>query len=448
MPVRHAVDRRLNSTEFRHRTQTPLPAIDELEAELYRLLSPAAFTPLRVVQSSSALRDRTLTLPVMTAVVTSVVLRGIPSQQEALRLLSSEGLLWTGPVITTKQALSNRFRTLPCSVFAQMLNEVIDRYASERWQQQREFAQVLQPWQQRVGAVFSEVWTTDTSTLEAMRRTTTWLQQKPSARGERLGGMIHAIVDTMTNTPRSIRHDSNPQTDELCGVETLLEMLPEQGLSIIDEGYFQFLLFDRFTDAGKFFLTRMRQQINYQTCEVLSEGSFYRDEIIECGVYRSHPCQHRLRLISVCWHGTWYRYLSNVLEPERLSAEDACRLYRSRWRIETAFKQIKRLLGLSYLWVSDSNGIEMQIYATWIIYAVLVQLCLKLAQRLGTTLDRISYEMVYRSLYHYTQARLRGVATDIVSYLAANSMLFGIVKEQRQRHRQRDQHWATIWGYT
>ncbi len=448
MPSRNAIDRRLNSAEFRHRTDVAMPAIEELETELYRLLSPTAFAPLRLVESSRALRDRTLTLPVMTAVVLSLVLRGMASQQEAVRVLNREGMLWTGPMRITKQALSERFSSLPADLFARMLNEVIATYRREQWQQKANTDALMQPWQRRVTERFSTVLTTDTSTLEALRRTTTWLRRETDHPGEQLGGTLHAVVETMSNIPVSIRHSLDSTSDELTGTDTLLEELPEEGLVVFDEGYFQFLLFDRFTDAGKFFLTRMRKQVRYTRVALLSEGPHYRDEIIQCGMYRSHPCTHPLRLVSVLFNKVWYQYVSNVLDDERLSAEDLCRLYRTRWRIEVAFKEIKHLLGLSYLRVSTPNGVSMQIYATWIIYAVLVQLSAKVASRLGTTLDTISFEMVYRSLYHYSQECLRGEASDIVSYLVLHSKLFGIVKERRKRHRQRDLTWAIIWGHT
>ncbi len=45
-------------------------------------------------------------------------------------------------------------------------------------------------------------------------------------------------------------------------------------------------------------------------------------------------------------------------------------------RVEDAFLLTKRLLGLAYIWVGDSNGVKIQILATWIFYAVLNQLSL------------------------------------------------------------------------
>jgi hypothetical protein len=94
------------------------------------------------------------------------------------------------------------------------------------------------------------------------------------------------------------------------------------------------------------------------------------------------------------------------------------------------------LLGLSYLWVGSTNGVEIQIYATWIFYAVLIDLCHQVAEVLQLPLERISVEMVFRSLYHFSRAVQRGQKVELVSFLVENAKLFGIVKAIRKRHRE------------
>jgi IS4 transposase len=64
-------------------------------------------------------------------------------------------------------------------------------------------------------------------------------------------------------------------------------------------------------------------------------------------------------------------------------------LYRRRWRIEEAFNTVKRLLGLSYLWTGSLNGIQLQIWGTWLFYAVLVDLGDAVAQELSLPFDHI-----------------------------------------------------------
>src|SRR4028119_2152401 len=71
-------------------------------------------------------------------------------------------------------------------------------------------------------------------------------------------------------------------------------------------------------------------------------------------------------------------------------------LYQRRWRIEVAFCLVKRLLNLSYLWTGSLNAIKLQIWATWLFYAVLVDLGDAVADELGVPIGRISLEMIYR----------------------------------------------------
>jgi hypothetical protein len=89
-------------------------------------------------------------------------------------------------------------------------------------------------------------------------------------------------------------------------------------------------------------------------------------------------------------------------------------------------------LGLAYFWVGSVNGVELQVWATWLLYAVLVDLTDAVAEVLQRPFDALSLEMVYRSLYFFTGAYQRGEATDPVVYLAAKAERFGILKRKRK----------------
>ena len=87
----------------------------------------------------------------------------------------------------------------------------------------------------------------------------------------------------------------------------------------------------------------------------VSQEVQYRDEIIQVGQYRSNPCTHPLRIVSVLWQGAWYRYVTNVLDPQALSARQVCELYRRRWRIEDAFA----LTSGCWIWHTCGQGPPM-----------------------------------------------------------------------------------------
>jgi len=200
------------------------------------------------------------------------------------------------------------------------------------------------------------------------------------------------------------------------------------------------------TKQQQFFVTRMREKIADRTVQVLSQGASYRDEMIQVGLYRSHPCTQPRRMVSVLWQGTWDRSLTNVLDPQQLSARQVCELSRRRWRIEEAFALTKRVLDLAYWWTGSTTAVQLQRYATLIFYAVLLTLCQQVAEVLGEPLERLSVERVFRAFYHYSRAVQRGEADDLVLFLAEHAKLLGIVKRWRKHHRERQQLEYLIWG--
>lgn len=140
-----------------------------------------------------------------------------------------------------------------------------------------------------------------------------------------------------------------------------------------------------------------------------------------------------LNLIEVRSGKAWHSYLTSVLDPAILPPYVVADLYRRRWRIEDAFNIVKRLLGLSYLWTGSLNGIQLQIWGTWLFYAVLVDLGDAVADELSLPFDQISLEMIYRGLYHFYVAHQKGLASDpIKSFAAPENQDLGIVKRQRK----------------
>jgi hypothetical protein len=367
--------------DHRRSVTVPAPSNAEIEARLRDLLTPGTFANLKTVTDSTRqLRDRVLTLPVMAAIILSLVYRQVA-------------------------------RLVPTG-----------------WEQ--------------VESKFAAVWLADGSTLEALVKKLQLLKEQKSP----LGGRMMMTVDAWTLRPTAAWYTEDQHANDKTWCEELLAKLPVNGLLVFDMGFFSFVWFDAFTNAGKWFVTRLRQKTAYKVVRVLSQGQHYRDEIIEMGKYRSNPCAHSVRLVSVRWSNTWYTYITNVLDPVALSPQQVCDLYRRRWRIEDAFLLTKRLLGLAYLWVAGSNGVQIQIYATWIFYVVLIDLSEEVAVALRQPLERISVEMVFRSLYHFSHARQLGRASEIVPFLVENARSFGLIKAQRKRHRHIKSQSLDIWA--
>ena len=194
------------------------------------------------------------------------------------------------------------------------------------------------------------------------------------------------------------------------------------------------IFFDQLITGKSDFVTRLKANAKYKSVSVLSQSQNHCDRLICLGTgYQGNPIL-RLRLVEIKNGNCWYRYLTSVLDPETLPPYVVADLYARRWRIEETFNLLKRLLGLSYLWTGSMNGIKLQLWATWLFYAVLIDLSDEIADELTLPFDSISIEMVFRGLYHFTQAFSQGFATDLIAYLTApKNRDLGIVKSPRPK---------------
>lgn len=418
----------LERDRVRPRT-APAPSGEAVESRLAELVSPATYA-LAEQYRSLGLRWRVLTLPVMVALVLGVIWRQVPSVSTAARLLARESILWAPPVRVSQQALSQRLRCLPAELFREVLSEVLPALLARAQARRRPQPDVIA----RALAHFPRLLAADATTLEAVSRKVGALRDAP---GTVLGGKLLGLLDVPSKLPVELWLDEDADANERRFLDRLLAALPAGALLLIDRGFYSFALFDWLTEHGRSFVTRARALSAFEVVETLVDSPSVRDRVIRLGVYRSNPCRHPVRLVEVLVGGEWRGYLTNVPDPAVLPAADVVDLYGRRRRIEEAFLLAKRLLGLSYLWTGAANGVAMQVWATWLLYAALVDLSDAVAEELEVPLDRVSVEMVYRGLYHFAVAHARGEATDPVRYLATQPDL-GILKRRRKyRERQR-----------
>src|SRR5512143_4201201 len=90
-------------------------------------------------------------------------------------------------------------------------------------------------------------------------------------------------------------------------------------------------------------------------------------------------------------------------------------------------------LGLAYFYCGAENAIAMQVGATWLLYAVLIDLTDAVAAALARPFADLSPEMVYRSLYFVTNVVAQDPPTDPVRYLADHARELGIIKRPRKK---------------
>ena len=91
------------------------------------------------------------------------------------------------------------------------------------------------------------------------------------------------------------------------------------------------------------------------------------------------------------------------------------------WRQVPSVRELNRMLAREDL-----------LWATWLFYAVLIDLADEVADELALPTNSISTEMLFRGIYHLTQAASQGSITDLIAYFSApENRDLGIVKSPR-----------------
>ncbi len=248
-----------------------------------------------------------------------------------------------------------------------------------------------------------------------------------------LAGKICTVIDLVTRLPVEIWFHTNASASETNFEAALLNLLPTKTLILLDRGFYHFHFFEKLINQQVHFITRLKAKAAIQVLQVFTSNRSVKDKLIKLGTGRGGAPILTLRLVEIRVGNSSYSYLTSVLDPNVLPPYVVADLYRRRWRIEEAFHTVKRLLGLSYLWTGSINRVKLQVWATWLFYAVLVDLGDAIADELSLPFDRISLEMVYRGLYHFSVAYDKGRADDPVKYFAAKeNQDLGVVKTLRK----------------
>ena len=419
---------RSRKTNRDHAKKQQRPMIEDkvISKQLEDLLLPAV-TSQENYYRQLGLRDRILNLPLMVAMVLTLLWRDVAGVRELTRVLAREGLLWCSPTQVSQQAISQRFLTFPAVLFEKVLKQLLPQLKAA-WHQRNH--RPLPESVQFTLDKFEKIWLVDSSTLEALFRKLKSLEDVPFGQ---LAGKIGVVMDLLTRLPVEIWFKENPRTSDIKFEEEILNLATAKTLLLLDRGFYHFQFWLQLMEQKIEFITRLKKRASIKVQKVFSESYGLRDRLIRLGSGTKKTPFVTLRLIEVRSGKMWHSYLTSVIDPTILPPYVVADLYRRRWHIEEAFNTVKRLLGLSYLWTGSLNGIQLQIWGTWLFYGVLVDLGDAVADELSLPFDEISLEMIYRGLYHFSVAHQKGQTSDPVKYFAApENRDLGIIKQRRK----------------
>lgn len=182
---------------------------------------------------------------------------------------------------------------------------------------------------------------------------------------------MHTLLDLRGAIPSFI-HVSDGRFHD---VNVLDLLLPEPGaFYVMDRGYLDFERLYRLDQAGSFFVTRAKRNLNarrlYSAPVDRSSGVICDQTIALNGFYSSQDYPAYLRRIRYRDPDTDKSlvFLTNhTLSP----ALTICALYKSRWQVELFFKWIKQHLRIKRFYGTSENAVKTQIWIAVSVYVLI-----------------------------------------------------------------------------
>ena len=173
----------------------------------------------------------------------------------------------------------------------------------------------------------------------------------------------------------------------------------------MDRAYNDYAQFARWTKAGVYFVTRMKQNAVYQLIEerpVPLHRNILSDELIVLtGQGAQEKCPHQLRRI-VVWDEV--NQLDIVLLTNHLEfgASTIADIYRERWQIELFFKALKQNLHVKSFVGTTENALRIQIWTA--LLALLLLKWLHYLSKAGWSLSNLA-SILRLNLFTYRDLR-------------------------------------------
>ncbi len=232
---------------------------------------------------------------------------------------------------------------------------------------------------------------------------------------------LHTLLDLRGAIPSFI-HISD---GKLHDVNVLDLLLPEPGaFYIMDRGYLDFARLYALDQAGSFFVTRAKSNMNarrlYSAAVDRSTGLICDQTIALNNFYAAKDYPAHLRRIRYRDPDT-DKSLVFLTNHTLLPALTICALYKSRWQVELFFKWIKQHLRIKRFYGTSENAVKTQIWIAVAVYVLVAILKkeLNLKASLHTLLQILSLTLFEKVSLQQTLAEIE---TDPMSVASSNQM--------------------------
>ena len=270
--------------------------------------------------------------------------------------------------------LGRRLNQIPTEVFQELFLDLVAQiHEKSQYEQRRKTTTPLK--------------IIDSSTLPLNLNNHKWAEFRKTKSGIKLHLRLVYVEKGCSYPDKAVL--TNAKEHDRGQLEVLVD--DKECMYVFDRGYLDYERFDRMTDDGYFFVSRLRKNAvthSIETFHLPKESSVLSDEMISLGTAQS-LAGNEFRLLKVMdSKGNELHLITNRFD---LSADEIAELYKSRWAIELFFKWLKQHLNIKKFYAQSEQGVHNQVHIAMIVY------CLYVLAQLNTNSSR-TYLQISRLL--------------------------------------------------
>lgn len=270
--------------------------------------------------------------------------------------------------------LGRRLNQIPTEVFQELFLDLVAQiHEKSQYEQRRKTTTPLK--------------IIDSSTLPLNLNNHKWAEFRKTKSGIKLHLRLVYVEKGCSYPDKAVL--TNAKEHDRGQLEVLVD--DKECMYVFDRGYLDYERFDRMTDDGYFFVSRLRKNAvthSIETFHLPKESSVLSDEMISLGMAQS-LAGNEFRLLKVMdSKGNELHLITNRFD---LSADEIAELYKSRWAIELFFKWLKQHLNIKKFYAQSEQGVHNQVHIAMIVY------CLYVLAQLNTNSSR-TYLQISRLL--------------------------------------------------
>jgi hypothetical protein len=332
------------------------PTVEFLHGQITEALCREVFQDLRTIE-----RERKWTLFSLARFWLGVILEAPPSLSQVLertRRLDPKGLL--PAVAASAESFFEKCKNFSSAFFMALYHRFLDGVMPKA---PKRYCQEVQ----HLEGKFSGILAIDGSRLDKIAHRLKILWKEEAAI---LPGCLTAVYDLFRGIATELWFDPDAGASEFNRALVALDTLCQGTLLLGDRLYCSIQIFHALQQNECFGVFRRNKSVGIKKIRRLStvklKAGTIEDWLVEAGRGKERI---ELRLIVLKKDGKIYEAVTNVLDPQRLSAEDIVALYPLRWSIERLFYDLKEVLNLKKFYCANPNAVGMQVYAAAMVHA-------------------------------------------------------------------------------